>query len=54
MEARQAIVDSLVAAVRDRDALLSCYWLELLRPSGQRALSLPGPHLYLNSPRHTR
>ena len=41
-EELQATVDSLVEAVRQRDALLSFYWLEQLQPHGRRALSLPG------------
>lgn len=39
----QTTVDSLVDAVRQRDALLALHWLSLLQPHGRRALSLPGP-----------
>lgn len=41
-EHTQSTVDSLVEAVRQRDALLTLYWISELKPSGRRALSVPG------------
>lgn len=38
----QATVDALVDAVRQRDALMTFYYLEQLAGSGRRALSYPG------------
>ncbi|KAL8283317.1 hypothetical protein RQP46_005727 [Phenoliferia psychrophenolica] len=48
--ATQAVVDDLVDAVRNADALITLYWLELLAPSGPAAsLSLPSSTSHLTA-----